>query len=62
MRISRERLAAAMARLDINGKTLVARSGVSQATVTAVRGGKSCSVETARKLAAVLGQDILEEG
>ena len=60
MRINRERFAVALVRLDLNGKQLAEKAGVSRGTVTAVRTGKSCSKETADKLAAVLGKDILE--
>lgn len=60
MRIDRVKIAAAMARLDINGIRLAEKAGVSRCTVTAVRTGKSCSKATAEKLAAVLGPDILE--
>lgn len=62
MRINREKFAAALVRLDLNGKRLAEKAGVSRGTVTAVRTGKSCSKETADKLAAVLGQDIVEKG
>ena len=62
MRIDRVKLIAEMARQDINCKRLVELSGVSRMTVTAVRSGKSCSMETAEKLAAVLGHDIIEKG
>ncbi|WP_298019806.1 helix-turn-helix transcriptional regulator [uncultured Dysosmobacter sp.] len=62
MRINRERFAAALVRLDLNGNKLAEKAGVSRGTVTAVRTGKSCSRETADKLAAVLGQDIIEKG
>lgn len=62
MRIDRIEFAAALARLDMNGNQLAARAGVSRGTVTAVRTGKSCSKETAEKLAAVLGRDIIKEG
>lgn len=62
MRIDRVKLIAEMARRDINCKHLVELSGVSRMTVTAVRSGKSCSKETAEKLAAVLGRDIIEKG
>lgn len=61
MRIDRVKFAAALARLDLNGKQLSKKAGVSRGTVTAVRTGKSCSRETADKLAAVLGSDIIEE-
>lgn len=50
-----------MARRHMNCNQLVELSGVSRVTVTAVRNGKSCSRETAEKLAAVLGRDIIRE-
>lgn len=59
VRIDRVALVAEMARRDINCNRLVELSGVSRVTVTAVRNGKSCSQETADKLAAVLGRDII---
>ena len=62
MRIDRVKLIAEMARRDINCSRLVELSGVSRVTVTSVRSGKSCSKETAERLAAVLGRDIIEEG
>ncbi len=61
MRINREQFAAALVRLDLNGNKLAERAGVSRGTVTAVKTGKSCSRETAEKLAAVLGPCILEQ-
>ena len=61
MRINRIEFAAALVRLDLNGKKLAERAGVSRGTVTAVRTGKSCSRETAEKLVAVLGPSILEK-
>lgn len=62
MRISRERFAAAMARLDITGNGLAELAGVSRGTVTAVKSGKSCSAQTANKLVAILGHEIIERG
>ena len=62
VRISRERFAAAMARLDITGNSLAELAGVSRGTVTAVKSGKSCSAQTANKLAAILGHEIIERG
>lgn len=61
-RINRVAFAAALARTDMNIKQLAEQSGVSRVTITAVKSGKSCSRETADKLAAVLGQRILERG
>lgn len=61
VRIDRVALIAEMARRDISCNRLVELSGVSRVTITAVRNGKSCSQETAEKLAAVLGRDIIKE-
>ena len=61
MQIDRVKFAAALARLGLNGNQLAEKAGVSRGTVTAVRTGKSCSKETADKLAAVLGREIIEE-
>lgn len=61
MRIDRVKFAAALARKDITCTKLAELSGVSRATITAVKGGKSCSKLTGSKLAVVLGADILDE-
>lgn len=61
MRIDRVTFAAALARADLNVKRLAEKSGVSRVTITAVKNGKSCSKDTAEKLAAVLGHDIIDE-
>ena len=61
MRIDRVAFAAALARRDINQKRLAELSGVSRVTITAVKNGKTCSEDTARKLAAVLGPEIMEK-
>lgn len=60
MRIDRAKFAAALARADINGNQLAEKANVSRGTVTAVRTGKSCSEETAAKLAAGLGVTLDE--
>ena len=62
MRIDRVKFAAALARVDMNGKQLAEKAGVSRGTVTSVRTGKSCSPETAEKLAAILGPEIISRG
>lgn len=61
MRIGRVAFVAALACKDINCLELAKLSGVSRATITAVKTGKSCSKQTAEKLAAVLGNDIIEK-
>lgn len=55
MRIDRIKFAAELARADIKSCELAKRAGLTPATVTAVKGGKSCSTQTAEKLAAGLG-------
>lgn len=62
MRIDRVTFAAALARADLSVKRLSELSGLSRGTITSVKTGKSCSKETAGKLAAVLGRDIIKEG
>ena len=61
MKIDRVKFVAAIARADMNVKRLAERSGVSCPTITAIKAGKSCSKETADKLVAVLGKNILEK-
>lgn len=64
MRINRISLVAEMARKDMNIKKLTELSQVSRATITAVKSGKSCTQETAAKLAKGLGvplETILEK-
>ena len=61
MRIDRVTFAAALARADLSVKRLSELSGLSRGTITSVKTGKSCSRETADKLAAVLGRDIIRE-
>ena len=61
MRIDRIKFAAALAREDLNVKQLAELSGVSRVTITGVKSGKSCSKDTADKLAAVLGEEIIEK-
>lgn len=61
MRINRERFAAALARADLKIYELAQQAALSRGTVTSVKGGKSCSEDTARKLVAVLGPEIIEK-
>ena len=60
MRIDRVKFATALARKDIKVFQLAELAGVSRATVTSVKNGKSCYRSTAEKLAAVLGPEIME--
>lgn len=61
-RISTVRFAAALAQRDMTCSELASLSGVSRGTISAIRSGKRCRPETAEKIAAVLGQDIYQEG
>lgn len=60
MRLDRAKFAAAVAVADVKMGELAERSGLSRATITAVKSGKSCSSETAAKLAAGLGVTVSE--
>lgn len=60
LRINRVKLAAEMAKLDVNGKELATTAGLSRATITGVKSGKSCSRETGEKIARALGVDVAE--
>ncbi len=61
MRIDRVQFAAALAREDLNIKKLVDMTGLSRPTIQSIKSGKSCSEETGRKLAAILGKNIIEK-
>ena len=58
MRIDRVKLVTEMARRDLNQKQLAELSGVSRSTINYIRGGKSCSDEVGRKIAAALNIDL----
>ena len=60
MRIDRAKFAAAVATSDLRLGELAKRSGVSRATITAIKSGKSCTNETAEKLAAGLGVAVAD--
>lgn len=54
MRINRKKLLLAMLDHDMKVNQLVKKSGLSRCTVSAVRGGKSCNMETVQKIAMAL--------
>ena len=60
MRIDRVKLIAEMARQNLKVKDLSASAGISRMTITAVRGGKSCTSNTAAHIARALGVDVTE--
>lgn len=58
MRIDRVKLIAEMAKQNIGVADLSEKASVSRSTVTAMRGGKSCNVNSARRVAAALGMSV----
>ena len=64
MRIDRVKLIAEMARQDIGVQELAEKAGVSASVVSALRGGKSCTANTAGHVARALGVSVeeLKEG
>ena len=60
MRIDRVKLIAEMARQNVTSFRLAEKSGVSRVTVSALRCGKTCTSETASKIARALGVDVTE--
>ena len=58
MRIDRVKLIAEMAKQNIGVADLSEKASVSRSTVTAMRGGKSCNVNSARRVAAALGVSV----
>ena len=60
MRIDRVRLIAEMARQDIKALEIAEKAQVSRSTITALRGGKSCNVNSVRRIATALGVTVDE--
>jgi len=59
LRIDRVKFAAALASNDIKVYELASMTGLSRATISGIKSGKGCSKDTADKLVAVLGQNII---
>ena len=60
MVIDRVKLIAEMARQRVSTAELAEKAGISRASVTAVRSGKSCHSTTANHIARALGVDVTE--
>lgn len=60
MRIDRIKFISEMARKDLTNIRLAEKAGVSRVTVSALRCGKTCTPETASKIARALGVDVAE--
>ena len=60
MRLDRKKLVCAMIDANVNTTQLAEKSGVSRPTTCSIKNGKSCSYDTADKLAKALGVDVVE--
>lgn len=58
MRIDRVKLISEMARQRIGTKDLADKSGVSRATISSIRNGKSCLDVVGKAIANALGVDV----
>lgn len=58
MRIDRIKLIAEMARQDININDLSEKACISRCMLSALRGGKSCTENTVKRVAAALGVTV----
>lgn len=58
MRIDRVKFITELAKRDIKSKDLAESAGVSRATVSAIRGGKTIAPDTAQKIAAALNVPV----
>lgn len=58
MRIDRIKFTAELMRQDMTQTTLSEKSGVSRSTINGIKSGRSCSEDTAEKLAAALNVSI----
>lgn len=60
MHLKRKEIKVAMAYRDYTQKLLAEQSGVSRGTINAICCGRSCSEQTAQKIAAALGVKLEE--
>lgn len=65
MRLCRIKLVTELAKRNMTSQSLARHAGVSKATVSAIKNGRSCSPDTAAKIAEVLNltiEDLQERG
>ena len=60
MRLCRIKLVTELAKRNMTGQGLAEKAGVSKATVSSIKNGRSCSRETAAKVAMALGMPVDE--
>lgn len=58
MNLDVQKLKIEVCKHGMNQKELVEKSGVSKATISKIYNGGSCSTETAKKIASVLGLEL----
>lgn len=58
MRIDRIKLTTELVRRDMTQTALAEKSGISRVTITGIKAGRSCSEDTAKKLAAALNMPL----
>ena len=60
MRIDKVKFATELARADVSAKELASGTGVSRVTISAIKSGKSCASDTAKKHADGLGVAVAD--
>ena len=60
MRVNRKKMACFMIDANFNTKQLAEKAGVSRVTACSIKNGKSCSYDTAVKIAKALNVDVTE--
>lgn len=60
MRVDRYKLLVKMAQKDLTTIRLAELAGLSRMTISSIRSGKTCSIQTANKLARALNVDVTE--
>lgn len=58
MRVDRYKLGHILVDKDLTASQLAKCAGLSRATISCIKGGKSCLYETAEKIANVLGVEV----
>lgn len=58
MRVDRYKLGHILVDKDLTASQLAKRAGLSRATISCIKGGKSCLYETAEKIANILGVEV----
>lgn len=60
MRIGKIKLVIALTQKEMTQKQLAELSGLSRSTINGIKAGRSCTTETAGRIAKALGVDVVE--